>query len=425
MASLSAAYRLSARLATRQLPQNVARRGFRSSPASAAAQNFQMPALSPTMTEGNIASWKIKEGESFSAGDVLLEIETDKAQMDVEAQDDGILAKITMGDGSKAVKVGERIAVLAEPGDDLNSLEIPAEEKTQQQPAAPKESQPAEAPKPSGPTPSSKSTASPPGKAMKQKYPLYPSVINALHANGLSKEDADKIPATGPSGRLLKGDVLAYAGKLSDSAYASNLSRIVSEKAHLDLSNIKVAQPKAPAAAPSASSAPAEPVPEPVTEVTLPINFKAVLECQKRLQDSLGVYLPLSEFVARATELANEDLPRSKNAQPTADELFDAIVGVNNIPTTSKGQFIPEVSALPSFAPKPAKTAPKSDIIDILTGKSTRSKSAKTIGPSASAIASPVNVFSVSVPKGEEKRATIFLERVKTVLEKQPGDLVL
>lgn len=330
-----------------------------------------------------------------------------------------------MGDGSKAVKVGERIAVLAEPGDDLNSLEIPAEEKTQQQPAAPKESQPAEAPKPSGPTPSSKSTASPPGKAMKQKYPLYPSVINALHANGLSKEDADKIPATGPSGRLLKGDVLAYAGKLSDSAYASNLSRIVSEKAHLDLSNIKVAQPKAPAAAPAASSAPAEPVPEPVTEVTLPINFKAVLECQKRLQDSLGVYLPLSEFVARATELANEDLPRSKNAQPTADELFDAIVGVNNIPTTSKGQFIPEVSALPSFAPKPAKTAPKSDIIDILTGKSTRSKSAKTIGPSASAIASPVNVFSVSVPKGEEKRATIFLERVKTVLEKQPGDLVL
>lgn len=61
------------------------------------------------MTEGNIASWKIKEGDSFSAGDVLLEIETDKAQMDVEAQDDGILAKITVQDGSKAVQVGTRI----------------------------------------------------------------------------------------------------------------------------------------------------------------------------------------------------------------------------------------------------------------------------------------------------------------------------
>lgn len=53
-----------------------------------------MPALSPTMTEGNIASWKVKEGDEFVAGDVLLEVETDKAQMDVEAQDDGIMAKI-------------------------------------------------------------------------------------------------------------------------------------------------------------------------------------------------------------------------------------------------------------------------------------------------------------------------------------------
>lgn len=82
-----------------------------------AAQNFTMPAMSPTMTEGNIASWKIKEGkqsakdhkwslwillisylagETFSTGDVLLEIETDKAQMDVEAQDDGKMAKITV-----------------------------------------------------------------------------------------------------------------------------------------------------------------------------------------------------------------------------------------------------------------------------------------------------------------------------------------
>lgn len=66
-----------------------------------------MPALSPTMTEGNIASWKIKEGDSFSAGDVLLEIETDKAQMDVEAQDDGILAKITVCQGRYHVGLAE------------------------------------------------------------------------------------------------------------------------------------------------------------------------------------------------------------------------------------------------------------------------------------------------------------------------------
>ena len=70
--------------------------GYHASPAVLAAQSFTMPSMSPTMTEGNIASWKVKEGDSFSAGDVLLEIETDKAQMDVEAQDDGLMAKITV-----------------------------------------------------------------------------------------------------------------------------------------------------------------------------------------------------------------------------------------------------------------------------------------------------------------------------------------
>ena len=91
--------------------------GFRSRSRILAAQNFTMPAMSPTMTEGNIASWKVKEGkqsamshntslvmvlisdlagDSFSTGDILLEIETDKAQMEVEAQDDGTMVKITV-----------------------------------------------------------------------------------------------------------------------------------------------------------------------------------------------------------------------------------------------------------------------------------------------------------------------------------------
>lgn len=64
-----------------------------SAPASALSK-FHMPAMSPTMTEGGIASWKKKEGDTFAAGDVLVEIETDKATIDVEAQDDGVLAKI-------------------------------------------------------------------------------------------------------------------------------------------------------------------------------------------------------------------------------------------------------------------------------------------------------------------------------------------
>ncbi|KAJ2740085.1 hypothetical protein GGI20_005994, partial [Coemansia sp. BCRC 34301] len=83
-----------------------------------------MPALSPTMTEGGIARWEKKEGESFSAGDLLLQIETDKAQMDVEAQDDGVLVKILAPDGTLNVAVNSPIAITAEEGDDLASIDI-------------------------------------------------------------------------------------------------------------------------------------------------------------------------------------------------------------------------------------------------------------------------------------------------------------
>lgn len=65
-----------------------------------ALTKFQMPAMSPTMTEGGISTWKMKEGDTFAAGDIILEIETDKATMDVEAQDDGVMAKILVSTAS-------------------------------------------------------------------------------------------------------------------------------------------------------------------------------------------------------------------------------------------------------------------------------------------------------------------------------------
>src|SRR5271170_1200772 len=122
------AVRLPSRLLGRHLRSHMCYRAFTSAASRSEPHNFTMPAMSPTMTEGNISSWKVKEGDSFSTGDVLLEIETDKASMDVEAQDDGKMAKIFVPDGSKQVKVGTRIAVLADPNDDLSSLEIPADD---------------------------------------------------------------------------------------------------------------------------------------------------------------------------------------------------------------------------------------------------------------------------------------------------------
>ncbi|KAG8968282.1 hypothetical protein FRC03_008148 [Tulasnella sp. 419] len=205
--------------ATRQI------RAFHSSNSRHAITQFTMPAMSPTMTEGGIASWKKKEGESFTTGDILLEIETDKATMDVEAQDDGVMGKIIVPDGSKSVPVGKLIALLAEEGDDISNLEVPAETE------APKKAESSSTPTPE---PSSQS-ASPPPPPPAQKSasseshshalphsskPLFPSVLRLLQEHGLSDVDALGIKGTGVRGMITKGDILAHLG-LASSAYGT------------------------------------------------------------------------------------------------------------------------------------------------------------------------------------------------------------
>src|SRR5438309_7797005 len=85
-----------------------------------------MPALSPTMTEGKIARWIKSEGDTVRAGDVLAEIETDKATMEVEAVDEGVLAKIVIPEGTDHVAVNTPIAVIAGNGEDVGTMEKPA-----------------------------------------------------------------------------------------------------------------------------------------------------------------------------------------------------------------------------------------------------------------------------------------------------------
>ncbi|KAK7951725.1 uncharacterized protein PG986_007453 [Apiospora aurea] len=378
MASLATACRLSARLASRKVTQDVAARGFRTSAASLAAQNFTMPALSPTMTEGNIASWKLKEGDSFSAGDVILEIETDKASMDVEAQDDGILMKITQGDGAKGVQVGARIGVLAEAGDDISSLEMPADNS---KPAAPMEAkkepeaaQPKEEEKPAAFSSPKKSAQ----KAAPQKYPLYPSVEHLIKENGLGESAISEMTPTGPQGRLLKGDVLAYLGKVTGDRPAEIAKRF-EHNSHLDLSNIKIAKAVAPAK-PAKKDAVAE-TPKDL-QISLSVSLASVIEVQKRIESTIGTFMPLSTFIARAADVANDELPPA----PSADELFNQVLGLNTVsPKASRGYYLPQVAALPpsSFtgvAPKPK--ASQMDIIDFLA--SGTKKSTKTAPQAAS-----------------------------------------
>ncbi|KAF2486498.1 hypothetical protein BDY17DRAFT_291602 [Neohortaea acidophila] len=449
MAALATPSRLSARLAQRCAPRAPARRGFRVCARNRAAQNYTMPALSPTMSEGNIASWKVKEGASFSAGDVILEIETDKATMDVEAQDDGILFKIIAAEGAKGVPVGQRIAVFADVGDDLESLEVPAEEKSasKSQEQRKEESQPkqkeeeedskqtSEKGSSGGKSADATPTASPAkeettskqgGNTARQKYPLLPSVEHLLHANGYSTSEVDKIPTSGPNGRLLKGDVLAYLGRINKE-YPEKQSKRIEKLSHLDLSNIRISKKEAtkPAQADKAKSAAAELPQE--TEIALPITLSAVIATQKRVQDSLGIFLPLSTFIARASELANEDLPPSRNRKPTADELFNSVLGLDQIHHSSRGSFIPQIMGI-SNPPLVASRAlaKKPDIIDFLAPKAAKRKvSPVTAAPAAVGVSPSGNIFSVTARVGEEARAAEYLERMKVALEQEPGRLVL
>ena len=396
--------------------------GFHSSARWAAAQNFTMPALSPTMTEGSISKWNVKEGDSFAAGDVLLEIETDKATMDVEAQEDGVVMKIIQGDGSKAVQVGTRIGVLAEPGDDLATLEIPADENSSA--AAPKASEAAK-PEPKAPQKSEKVEGQPKvasekagGKIHKQTYPLMPSVALLVAENGLDESAIAKIPSTGPNGRLLKGDVLAYLGAITAGQPAA-VSDMFARLSHLDLSNIKVAEKKAPP--PAAKEKAPAPVSQDV-QVALPISLAKALEVQKKIQSTLGVLMPLSTFIARATEVANDDLPASSR-RPTSDELFDQVLGLDTArPSGTRGFYLPQVAALPpaSLLSRPASSR-QQDIIGFLAGSKKSTPRPLTSSPALAG----ANLFTLVVPKGDEKRATVFLERVKLILEQEPGRLVL
>ena len=95
-----------------------------------------MPALSPTMEEGTLAKWNVKEGDTVSSGDIIAEIETDKATMEFEAVDEGTIGQILIAEGTEAVKVNTPIAVLLEDGESASDIAAPAAAEAAPAPAA-------------------------------------------------------------------------------------------------------------------------------------------------------------------------------------------------------------------------------------------------------------------------------------------------
>ncbi len=170
--------------------------------------NILMPALSPTMEKGNLAKWLKKEGDKVKSGDVLAEIETDKATMEVEAIDDGILARIVVPDGTQDVAVNELIAVLAGEGEDVKAAAGAAAR------TAPR-SEPANAPAPAvapPPTPRAVTSAHATAKANGHAPDGGARVFASPLARRLAKEaglDLARIQGSGPHGRVVEKDVKA------------------------------------------------------------------------------------------------------------------------------------------------------------------------------------------------------------------------
>jgi hypothetical protein len=278
-------------------------------------------------------------------------------------------------------------------------------------------------------------------------YPLYPSVLQLLHENHIPDNEIGQIPATGPKGRILKGDVLAYLGSIAKDYPATQASRIAHLQ-HLDLSNIKIAAPRE-------ADKPVETVAEvpaaqesglpPETSIAVSISLESCLAVQKRIQDALGITVPLSTFIARATAAANESLPRLKATPPTADELFDEVLGIAPHPSSfeaqvlnkSHGDYIPDINEIP-LPPSPESSLSgyadeleaedEEDIIDFLASSPT-SRRRVSRPPSVAEPTKPppsaVNVFSLTVPSGEENRAREFLDRIRHLLQVNPGRLIL
>jgi pyruvate dehydrogenase E2 component (dihydrolipoamide acetyltransferase) len=167
------------------------------------ATNILMPALSPTMTEGTLARWLKKEGEAVKAGDVIAEIETDKATMEVEAVDEGVLGKILVADGTEGVKVNEPIAVLVEAGEAVPSAAAPPP-APKPVPAAAPESPKAAAPAPAAPAPVAN------GHAHGDERIFASPLARRMAAQaGIALAS---LKGSGPNGRIVKADIEAARG---------------------------------------------------------------------------------------------------------------------------------------------------------------------------------------------------------------------
>ncbi|HBS23547.1 MULTISPECIES: pyruvate dehydrogenase complex dihydrolipoamide acetyltransferase [Thalassospira] len=284
-----------------------------------------MPALSPTMTEGTLAKWLVKEGDTVESGDVIAEIETDKATMEVEAVDEGKIGKILVSEGSEGVAVNEVIALLLEEGEDASALDGA---DTSSASVGGGDAEPAaEAPKQEASKPEAA-----PAKGLAPAAPV--SGGDRIKASPLARRiaanegvDLGKVEGSGPRGRVVKRDVeAALSSKPADkAASAATSSAPAGEK--------PAAAPQAPAASgwnPDLTGLPEyEEIPNssmrkviarrltqskqqvPHFYLTVDCELDNLLATRKQLNEKAGegVKVSVNDFVIRAASIALKRVP--------------------------------------------------------------------------------------------------------------------
>jgi pyruvate dehydrogenase E2 component (dihydrolipoamide acetyltransferase) len=307
------------------------------------ATNILMPALSPTMTEGTLSRWLKKEGETIKAGDVIAEIETDKATMEVEAVDEGVLGRILVQDGTEGVKVNEPIAVLVDAGEAVPEAAIPTKA------AAPPPTAPtAAAPEPAPPEPAPPEVAAPevaaPARAVASASPPSPAQASATTR------------AATPNGHALEGERI----------FASPLARRMALQAGIDLTGVKGSGPSgrivradieaarqgAPATAPAPLQAPAARAPAPAAAIGAPhrlVPHSSIRKIIARRLTEAKSTIP-HFYVSMDIEIdALIDLQNQLNAKsPPRDQPGSYFITINDLVIRAAGatlRRIPEVNA--------------------------------------------------------------------------------
>ncbi|XP_019443513.1 PREDICTED: dihydrolipoyllysine-residue acetyltransferase component 2 of pyruvate dehydrogenase complex, mitochondrial-like isoform X1 [Lupinus angustifolius] len=307
-------------------------------------QEIGMPSLSPTMTEGNIARWLKKEGDKVSTGEVLCEVETDKATVELECMEEGYLAKIVHGDGSKEIKVGEVIAVTVEDEEDIAKFK-------DYHPSA-SESGDSTAKETSSPPPPKKEVDEEPSREPEPKVskPSEPSSSgDRIFASPLARKLAEEknvplssIKGTGSEGLIVKGDVEDYLASGVKEVSSPSKAKAATD-ASLDYTDIPVSQIRKITASRLLLS-----------KQTIPHYYLTVDTCVDKLislrthlnslqEGSGGARISVNDLVIKAAALALRKVPQC-NSSWTNDYIRQYHnVNVNVAVQTDHGLFVPVI----------------------------------------------------------------------------------